>query len=167
MERFPVIPEPTHQRVKIRIMRRHQGFSILELSIVISIFAVLSAMAFPYWDQILNAYRLDTATGIMTQNLRLARFEAVKNNHDVRVRFLSPTRFILEENPGGGWQAVRPAVEFSDRYWSQGVTVTGGSDPPLFYPSGRAESQVTLHLSNGYLETRQIVIYLTGMVRQS
>ena len=151
-----------------RLSRNHhgRGFSTLELAIVLSIAAVLSALAFPYWEEILTTYRQSTATSVLVSDLRLARFEAVKRNEPVRLRLVDSSGYLLEREAGGNWEALRPAVDFSERYWTRGVSISGDPDPAVFYASGRAEQPVTFSISIDGQPSKVIAVSLSGMVRQ-
>lgn len=146
--------------------KRKDGFSVLELSIVLSIMAVLSTVSFPYWDNLLGGYRLATTTGFLTADLRFARFEAVKDNARVRVRFLTTSRYVIERDEGGSWAALKPPVDFDERYWSRGITVVDGASPPMFHPDGRADEEVILMVGNDLQETKRVTVSLCGMIRQ-
>ncbi len=143
-----------------------RGVSILEMSIVISILAVLNVIAFPYWDQILDTYRLSTSTGILTSDLRLARFDAVKNDYDVRVRSLTSTSYVEERDSAGVWVPLRPAVDLSERFWTRGIEISGWTSPTVFHSDGRAGSPDTLQVENRGEENKRISISASGMVRQ-
>jgi prepilin-type N-terminal cleavage/methylation domain-containing protein len=147
--------------------RYREGFTALELMIAIVIFGLLCVMAFPYWGQILTSYRQNTATGILLSDLRLARFEAVKRNEPVRVRVIGSSRYVLEREAGDSWVALRPTVDFSDRYWTQGVSISGGFNPALFLASGQAEQAITYSVYCGNDNSNQVLVSRTGMVRST
>ena len=166
---FQLMPSPRNLKgmpLRLLSIRWKRGFSTLELSIVLSIVLVLSALAFPYWEEILTSYRQSTATGIFVSDLRLARFEAIKDNASVRVRLLTPSSYVIERDTGGSWEALRPTIDFTERYWTRGVSLSSESDPAVFYSSGRAEGMVTFLLTSDGQEVRQVSVSLSGMVRQ-
>jgi hypothetical protein len=98
--------------------------------------------------------------------LRLARFEAVKNNASVRVRILTPSSYLLEEDTGSGWGVLRPTIDFDERYWTRGVSLSSITDPAVFLSSGRVENAVTFFVSTEGQETNLVTVSLSGMVRQ-
>jgi len=140
---------------------------MLELLIVVAIMGVLVGISFPYWGEILDSYRLNTATAVLTSELRLARFEAVKTNDRVRIRLTSTSQYIIERDVGDQWQAIRPATDFSARYWTQGVTITNGPDPAVFLPSGRSEGPITYQVALDGQGVSQVTVSLSGMVRRT
>ncbi len=144
-----------------------KGVTALELLISIVIFGMLCVMAFPYWGEILTSYRQNTATGILVSDLRMARFEAVKRNEPVRVRVIGSSRYVLEREAGDSWVALRPIVDFSDRYWTRGISISGGLNPALFLASGQAEQPITFSVYCGNDNSSQVLVSRTGMVRST
>ena len=62
-----------------------RGFTTIELLIVITIGAILAAIATPSLRQTLNSMRQSSATGLLLGDLNLARGEAIKRNARVLV----------------------------------------------------------------------------------
>ncbi len=151
---------------RMMLRGRNRGVSLMELSIVISIMGLLSVLSFPYWEEVLDSYRLKSAASLLASDLRLSRFEAVKSNCQVRVRILSDSGFVMEENTGDGWTGLRPAIDFSEKYFTRGAHISSGSDPVIFYPSGRAESVVSYSITLGARTPVQIDVSLSGMVQR-
>ena len=63
--------------------KNYAGFSIVELLVVIAVFAVLAAIAVPNFLQYMPKSRLNGATRIIASDLMAARMEAVKLNQTV------------------------------------------------------------------------------------
>ena len=95
-----------------------QGFTLLELIVVIAIIAILAAVGFPQ----LNVYRAEAAqkeaaTRVFSA-LRLARSSAVSHNREYRVAFdLDSQRYWLEQgdaaNNSSSWNSVKTLGQFS------------------------------------------------------
>jgi prepilin-type N-terminal cleavage/methylation domain-containing protein len=147
-------------------LKQNKGFSLLELSIVLSIMTVLSAVSFPYWEEMAASYRHNTATGLLTSDLRLTRFEAVKNNAQTRIRIVSSSSYIMEKKSGSSWDAMRPVVNFTEKVQTKGATMLTGVDPAMFYPSGSADGSVTFQVSYADQATKFITVSLSGMVKR-
>ena len=64
----------------IKSSKKQRGFTILELMIVVTIGAILGAIALPEMKYTLNANRVKTAANDMHLSLLLARSEAIKRN---------------------------------------------------------------------------------------
>lgn len=77
---------------------RHRGFSLIELLVVISILALLMAVAFPAIQSSIAGSRLTTAGQMLADQLNLARQEAVTRNRDVQVRLI----WLAPDAKGGG-----------------------------------------------------------------
>ncbi len=69
-------------------IRRNAGFTLLELMIVVSIIAVMSAIAVPNFTNWAPKFRLWSATDDIVKNLMLARMTAISQNRDVVVSFV-------------------------------------------------------------------------------
>lgn len=95
-----------------------QGFTLLELIVVIAIVAILAAIGFPQ----LNLYRAEAAQKEAATEvfyaLRLARSSAVSHNREYRVAFdLDSRRYWLEQgdapNNSSNWNSIRNLGQFS------------------------------------------------------
>jgi prepilin-type N-terminal cleavage/methylation domain-containing protein len=62
-----------------------RGFSVLELMIVVAIFAILTGIAMPRFTGLLNNYRRDAATQQLTGDVRRARTEAIRTGWQYRI----------------------------------------------------------------------------------
>jgi type IV fimbrial biogenesis protein FimT len=72
------------------------GFSLIELMVTISIFAILVLLAMPSFSEYLQNTQIRTATESVLNGVRLAQAEAVKRN--------GPVSLIVD--PLVGWQIV-------------------------------------------------------------
>ncbi|MCI5125052.1 MAG: prepilin-type N-terminal cleavage/methylation domain-containing protein [Candidatus Electrothrix sp. AR5] len=79
-----------------------QGFSLVELMLVIALLGVLSAISIPVFLRSLPGYRLRNATRNLYVNLQKARLLAVKGNRKVTVRFHEAGGYYYIDNDENG-----------------------------------------------------------------
>ncbi len=72
---------------KCGILKREEGISIVELIIVMSIIAVLAAVAAPRYSQFVAKSRVKRAASDLLQNMRLARTIAIRENRQYLITF--------------------------------------------------------------------------------
>lgn len=78
------------------LMRRAQrGVSLIEIAVVLTIFAVLVSQAVPSFAAWMRNAQIRTATEGVQNGLQLARAEAIRRNRSVQ--------FTLDDVPGSSW----------------------------------------------------------------
>ncbi len=83
-------------------MLRNTGFTLVELMVVLAVFAVLSAVAVPGLGRMAAEQRVITSTNMLLSALHLARSEAVRRNQRVT---LCPSTNGAQCTPGVGYDA--------------------------------------------------------------
>ena len=68
-----------------RGMKKHNGFTLIELMITLAVAAILVTIGIPSFQYILQSNRIATQTNEMITGLNVARSEAVRRNQDVTV----------------------------------------------------------------------------------
>ncbi|MCI0511113.1 type IV fimbrial biogenesis protein FimT [Chromohalobacter marismortui] len=72
-----------HRACRLRHVSHHRGFSLLELLIVLVIFAILASIAVPSFQRLQQRQQLTAASNELVAALRLARGEAIMRETEV------------------------------------------------------------------------------------
>jgi len=81
------------QVVRKRLVRKAEaarGFSLLELSFVVLIGIVMTAIAVPLVNNVMNGYRLRGAASAVTSSIQATRYQAIFNGY--------PFRLVIDHN---------------------------------------------------------------------
>lgn len=151
------------------VRRRHAGFTLIELMVVISIIAIGAALAAPSFSQLIANYRVRSGAESMINGLNFARAEAVRRN--------TPVSFSLVAG-GSGWNVGLPplpptsVLQSRSDNDSQGLTVASAdaNTSVTFLPTGLVQgggqlSQINVSSAVGGTNTRQINIFGGGLIR--
>jgi type IV fimbrial biogenesis protein FimT len=68
----------TRDRLKVPV--RRAGFSLIEMMMVVAILAIVSAIGYPSFQELLASQRVRTASSALYDSFMIARSEALKNN---------------------------------------------------------------------------------------
>jgi len=82
----------THPR-RLAPREKRNGFSTLELAVVMTIVLAISGIAVPSITQNLQAYQLNSAAGMVADQFKIARFTAIRQNVPV-------TCYVTPNSPG-------------------------------------------------------------------
>jgi type IV fimbrial biogenesis protein FimT len=86
-------------------MRRHRGFTIIELMATLAVGAILVVLAVPSFTQMIQNNRLTTQINEFVSALQLARSEAVKRNENVVLCATDdPNAAPLDCTAGADWE---------------------------------------------------------------
>lgn len=162
-------------------MRKHSGFTTVELLVVMALIAIIAAIATPNFIGWLPKYRLRSATQDLYTNLQLAKLGAIKHNNDWAIFFdtAANSYSIISDYDGDG-QAVEKTVNLSS--YKSGIgfghgnatqDIPGDSFPAddvsysdntaVFNPRGLADHLGYVYLDNDDETTRAVgTPYLGG-----
>jgi type IV fimbrial biogenesis protein FimT len=158
---------------------RIRGFTLLELLCVLSIAAVLAALAAPSWRRPLANASVRTAASQALSGLALARRTALATGHTVTLCLtadlarcdLSGREWMLFSNEDGGSLGRREPGEALLRRWPlpREVRVSGSRAYAWYLPQPRAAATLTLNFCHPGLPAarRSVIVSQTGRPRVS
>lgn len=103
-----------------RVLKNSQGFTLVELMVVLAIIIIVSAIAIPMYVADLPFQRTKGAAQAVLSDLRLARSRAVSNNRFYEICFNSSTSYKIAPTPVGGTAGIclnpEKTVDFNQDY---------------------------------------------------
>jgi type IV fimbrial biogenesis protein FimT len=141
--------------------RRDNGFTLIELMVVLSILAIFATLAAPSMVSLIATQRVRSAAGDLQLTLMKARSEAIKRNTSVSV-------VRTGANWNSGWTIADPAGSSTALYTVNLPSGVSVSDSPansqvVYGPNGRASVVASFVLAATSATTsRCVAIDLTG-----
>jgi len=129
-----------------------QGFSLIELIVVIGLLGLIVLVGMPALDDWLERYRVRSAAQNLAADMQLQRMRAVSRNRQFRIAFdaANSQYTLFESDGGGGWTTIDPTANTLP----QGVTFSstlgdpiqlsfaGNPDVAIFHPDGSVNDRL-------------------------
>lgn len=91
-------------------MRRHRGFTLIELIVVLAVTAILATLAAPSFTDQFARRRIEGVATELSTDLQFARTQAVANGSAVRVMTLSATQYVVRDAANADLKTVNLPV---------------------------------------------------------
>lgn len=123
-------------------MQKRSGFTLIQLTIVIALLTILTAVGVPNFLSWLPKYRLKRAARDLYSNLHLAKMSAIKANKDCRVNYYkNPDRYTVD--------LLNKTIRLSD--YKSGITFCGPNNQTFAVPTITFNSRGTGNSGYAYL----------------
>ena len=149
----------------VSIRTRAEGFSLIELVIVVALIAVLAGLSVPAIEAGMQRYSLISASQQVVSTIRSARHQAIGRNATLRVRF---------DYPAAGQYQVLDAADAAVgdvQYLPEGASFGAVSGDLQINTSGRVTdlagnpAAATIVVSNDDGQSRTITVSASGRVQ--
>lgn len=155
------------------MMKKDNGFTLLELMITIAIAAILSALAIPNWLAWRATAKINGAVTTLRGDLEMAKMRAIKENASVAAVFTASGYNIFIDNGAGGGIPDDSTQNGSEiilrtRQLSPGVTASNNFvNTVSFNGRGRPTPLLggTVTLADGGGNQRLVVFSMVGRIR--
>ena len=135
---------------------REQGFTLIEMLVVMTVLAIMLAVGVPSFRNFVAGQKVKTASYDLMTALVLARSEAIKRNTDVTVAPDTANVWI------GGWTVKAGATTLVQQQSLSGVTVTKAPTSVVYKSNGRPTAGSNFEVS-GSNSVKCVKVDLTGI----
>ena len=135
-------------------MQKRSGFTLIQLTVVIALLAILTAVGVPNFFTWLPKYRLKRAARDLYSNLHLAKMSAIRANMDCRVNYYkNPDRYTVD--------LLNKTIRLSE--YGSGITFCGPNKQTFAVPAITFNSRGTGNSGYAYLsDSGKTVYYRVG-----
>ena len=135
----------------------NKGFTLFELVIFLSIFAIICSIALTSFLNLVPKYKLEKAVWEINSRMNYARYKAIFEGVKVRVRFSSQSCSIEKYDVNQKkWKK-----EVSD--FLEGV-ILKSTNNPIFHPTGTVSSLASITISNSWGKYK-ISLAISGRIK--
>ena len=136
-------------------MKKENGFTLIELAIVIAIIGILSSFAVPAYNEWLPKYRLKNAVMDLQATLNSTKIEAIKSNSEWAIVFDTANdsyHICSDDGANNNWDGpsgddtVESTINLSQ--YGAGVRYTGVTGGPLVFSNRGFSNAVVVDMTN-------------------
>jgi prepilin-type N-terminal cleavage/methylation domain-containing protein len=151
-------------------MRKHSGFSLLEVMVVMAIIFIIASISMPPFLRWRTDAQLRGAASNLRGDLELAKLRAVRDNSFVAVLFNANDYIIFVDNgaSAGDWVEDADEIQIRSNQLPEGVYIVMptalADDRTRFDGRGTAENSGTIIIQNIRGKQKQISINRLGLI---
>lgn len=144
-------------------LKREQGWSLIELLIVLAIMGIMAVLAVPSYQSLVARGQARSVTIEIASELRLARQLAMARRERLQVIFDREGRMITLRR--ADTEGILHVYQYADK----GVVVEEPTAGPelLFHPSGRSVTPTTIRMRDSQGRETTFTVSITGRVSVS
>jgi type IV fimbrial biogenesis protein FimT len=150
-----------HKNCTIQKISKNCGFSLLELMVIMTIFAVLAGIGVVSVTKYLPKYRKQAACRRVLSDLVNARIYAIKKQKSQTV-FIKDNTYKIKET--GNTSNIYLTRDFASDYHWNGVTIQSQTNP-ILNTDGTINNISTINVNCGGSEPLSITMTITGNLK--
>jgi len=154
--------------------RNENGFTLVEMMIILVIIAILGALAVPNMNRIFSKNKLRSSTTSVTSSLYLARMKAINEGEPYGVEFFGDGSYHILKDPYGAGEVFGNPYHLDDEISFEEITFV--SQLAVFNEYGQlhknclpaGESTGLVKISDGLADTTMVqVTFISGRIRET
>lgn len=156
---------------RIRLLERRRsgcgqdGFSMIELLVVVAVLGIMALIALPWWQTYVPAATLTGAARQVQAGLNQARQLAIGTRQNICVQTVLPNGLRLLQNGCGGAAWTGPGTDGAGTLWvASNVGIANAGPNPIFTSFGNAIQTATFTLTGPQAQTITVTVQPSGRV---